>query len=50
MHVAAESKLFVYEDKIVAALGVTQRSMALRLIEEEMREDYAKETGSTSQQ
>lgn len=50
MHVAADTQLFVCEDKIVAALGVTQRTMALRLIDEEMREDYAKETGSTSQQ
>ena len=50
MHVEAASRLFVLEDKIVAALGVTQRAMALRLIEEEMREDYAKETGLPSQQ
>ena len=49
-HVEAESGLFKLEDKTVAALGVTQRTMAVRLIEEEMREDYAKETGSTSQQ
>jgi ribosomal protein L7Ae-like RNA K-turn-binding protein len=49
-HVAAETGLFTLEDKTVAALGVTQRSMAVHLIDEEMREEYAKETGSTSQQ
>ncbi len=42
--------IFHLGDKTVAALGITQRSMASHLIDEEMREAYAKETGSKSQQ
>jgi ribosomal protein L7Ae-like RNA K-turn-binding protein len=42
--------IFHLGDKTVAALGITQHSMASHLIDEEMREAYAKEAGSKSQQ
>lgn len=50
MVVDVNTGIFHLGEKTVAALGITQRSMAKHLIDEEMREAYAKEAGSTSQQ